>query len=694
VDDDHYLEQKKKEGDEWPKRYSVDVKNGKEVLYRDMQQYKDLVAPGIDPGSPASSDEKETRHIYEKDDDLYLLDTEKKEFKRLTQTSGEEKNPILSPDGKRVAFTRDNNLYAIDLTTGKEIQYTTDGSDLIYNGWASWVYYEEILGRSTRYKAFWWSPDGTRIAFYRFDDSVVPVFPLVDAYGVHGSLEKTRYPKAGDPNPEVKVGIVPAAGGPVVWANFNGKMDQYFGPPFWTPDSKELFVQWMNRGQDTLKIYAVEPGTGQKKEIYTEHQQSWVKWFESLTFLGGNKGFILKSDKDGWSHLYAYGMDGVLKNRITGGNWEVVELLSVDEANALVYFTAKKEATTRTDLYRIGLDGKGLTRLTGGAFTHSITLSPRGKHFITTYSNAVTPDRRALYNGDGTLVRELGDSKTKEFDDYLLAKKELFKIRTSDGYDLPAEWTLPIGFDPAKKYPVIINIYGGPSHGTVADRWGGIREQWLPMEGAIQMSVDHRGSGHFGKAGAALMHRNLGKWEMNDYIEAVKWLRAKPFVDSTRICIEGGSYGGYVACMALTAGADYFTHGIAEFSVTDWRLYDSHYVERYMDAPSENPEGYKNGSAMTYAGNYKGLLRIVHGAMDDNVHMQNSMQLVDTLESLKKHFEFMLYPGARHGWGGPKATHLRNDTYRFYYTNLLRKEFPEQLFMRDPPPGPRGRRRE
>jgi dipeptidyl-peptidase-4 len=200
------------------------------------------------------------------------------------------------------------------------------------------------------------------------------------------------------------------------------------------------------------------------------------------------------------------------------------------------------------------------------------------------------------------------------------------------------------------------------------------------MEGVIQISIDHRGSGHFGKAGVALMHRNLGKWEMNDYIEVVKWLKEKPFVDSTKICITGGSYGGYVACLALTYGADYFTHGLALFSVTDYRLYDSHYTERYMDTPEENPEGYKNGSAMTYADRYKGMLRIVHGTMDDNVHMQNSIQLIDKLQDLKKHFEFMIYPGGRHGWGGPKAAHLRNETYRFYYTYLLEKEFPENLF--------------
>ena len=286
----------------------------------------------------------------------------------------------------------------------------------------------------------------------------------------------------------------------------------------------------------------------------------------------------------------------------------------------------------------------------------------------------------SIYRADGSLVRELADAKTADFDRYLLGKTEMFTIPTPDGYALPALWTLPVNFDPSRKYPVLISVYGGPNAGTVFDGWKGISNQWLALEGVIQVAVDHRGSGHFGKTGVALMHRRLGFWEMQDYGTAARWLRALPYVDSTRICITGSSYGGYVTCMALTAGAEYFTHGIAELSVTDWRLYDSHYTERFMDAPAENPEGYKEGSVLTHAHKYKGMLAIVHGTMDDNVHMQNAMQLVDTLQHMNKHFEVMFYPVGRHGWGGPEAVHLRSEEYRFYYQYLLRKEFPENLF--------------
>jgi dipeptidyl-peptidase-4 len=264
-------------------------------------------------------------------------------------------------------------------------------------------------------------------------------------------------------------------------------------------------------------------------------------------------------------------------------------------------------------------------------------------------------------------------------DEYDLGKSELFTIPTKDGYDLPASWILPPDFDGNKKYPVIISIYGGPESQEVANRYPmRLSSYYYAQNGIIVISVDHRGSGHFGKNGSNLMHRNLGKWEMNDYIEAVKWLKTKPFIDGNKIGITGGSYGGYATCMALTYGADYFNYGMANYSVTDWQLYDNVYTERYMDTPDQNPEGYEFGSALTHADNYKGKLLITHGTMDDNVHMQNTIQFVDKLQDMGKEFEMMLYPGERHGWGGPKRDHLSKLTIKFWFENLLEKEFSEE----------------
>jgi dipeptidyl-peptidase-4 len=680
ADDRHYIQSKRSPGEENARTTLVDAETGIETVYRDLSRYRDILPPGIDPGAPVATMQDTSRLMYALEGDLYLLDTHRRTCTRLTTTAAEEKNPTFSPDGNYVAFTRDNDLYAIDLATGREIRYTTDGSGSVYNGWASWVYYEEILGRPSRYRAFWWSPDSKHLAFYRFDETNVPVFPLFNANGAHGSLENTRYPQAGDPNPQVRVGIVPVNGGPAVWGKFNAADDQYFGPPFWTPDGAQLFVQWMNRGQDTLVIYTVDPASGNRSPICTEHQSSWVEWYETITFLGDHQGFLLLSDRDGWSHIYHHAMDGSLKARLTAGSWSVKAIEGVDELHHMVYFTAGKEASTRTDFYRVELTGKGLERLTPGAFTNDIKLSPAAGYFIATSSNVATPPRTAIYRNDGTLIRELGDSRTPELATYRIGRSEMFSITTPDGYVLPAEWTLPADFSPSRRYPVLISVYGGPNSPGVADGWKPLSRQWLAQEGIIQISLDHRGSGHFGKNGVALMHRKLGTWEMEDYAAAARWLRAQPFVDTARICITGGSYGGYVTLMAMMVHPELFTHGIADYAVTDWRLYDSHYTERYMGTPAENPDGYRAASVFTYAPRLRGVLRIDHGTLDDNVHMQNILQLVDTLENLNKHIELMIYPGGRHGWGGPKSAHLRSETYRFYYHYLLRKEFPEALF--------------
>jgi dipeptidyl-peptidase-4 len=680
TDDTHFLETRRPPAVPRPSTILVDAASGSEQPGPDLAGFADVLGNGIETGSHVTSVPSLGVYIYNSASDLFCLDTHARQSKRLTSGLEEEHTPTISPDGKHVAFTRRHDLYSIEISTGKETRYTADGTDLIYSGWAAWLYYEEILGRASQYRAFWWAPDSRSIAFYRFNETNVPEFPIFVAEGIHGSIERTRYPKAGDPNPRVRVGIVPVGSPTITWAAFDENRDQYFGPVFWTTDSQKLFVQWMNRGQDSLIIYGVDPRKGTMDRVLLEHQASWVDWFGSIRFLEDNSGFIVLSDRSGWPHLYLHTMTGALRAQLTNGPWVVTSVEAVDRSNGTVFFTARKEAPTRTDLYSVRLDGKMFRRLTFGEYTHTVKVSPRGSYFTTQYSSVSEPPRLALLRGDGTLLRELETSKTDQFDTYELALPSMTTIPTSDGYALPAVITRPFDFDPAQRYPVLISVYGGPNAASVFDGWKSLGGQWLAREGVIQLSVDHRGSGHFGKAAAAMMHRRLGTWEMHDYREVVKWLRAQPWADSTRICITGGSYGGYVTAMALTAGAGYFTHGIAEYSVTDWRLYDSHYTERYMDTPAENPEGYRESSVMAHAHKYHGAMRLVHGTSDDNVHMQNTIQLVDTLEDLNKQFELMLYPGGRHGWGGPKAVHLRTDTYRFYYQHVIRKPFPEELF--------------
>jgi len=512
----------------------------------------------------------------------------------------------------------------------------------------------------------------------RFDDSPVPVFPIYHANGQHGELERQRYPKAGDANPFVRMGVVPVTGGKTVWMDFDPKADHYIAWPFWTPDSKMLTVQWMNRGQDIIRFFNCDPATGKKTQIFEEKQASWVEFFEDLYYFQDGSGFLLRSNADGWDHLYYYAADGRLKKRLTSGDWRVTGIARVDEARGIVYFSARKGRMWDSALMRVRLDGTGLETLTRGEGQHTSRVSNGGSFFIDTTSNVSTPASMTLNRTNGVVVRTLGSARGPKVDEYAWGKAELFTIPSGDGYDLPAYWVLPPDFDPARRYPVILSVYGGPDAGTVRNTWLGHQAHYWAQRGAITVSVDHRAGGAFGKKGVALMHRSLGKWEMQDLITAAKWLRAKPFVAGDRIGIVGGSYGGYMTMMALTFGAEHFNYGQAGSSVTDWRLYDTVYTERYMDTPAENPDGYKNGAVLTWIDRYKGGLRITHGTIDDNVHMQNSLQIVDWLTAHNKPFEMTLFPGSRHGLQPSQRPHANREAHDFWVRNLLGGRLPAQ----------------
>ena len=671
ADNERYLESRVDQADRQRKLYAVSVVDGSARIHRDYSEMEKILPQGFDPRSPAASTPDFASFIFNRDGDLYHYDAAAKRLRRLTATPGLENTPRFSPNGKWVAYTRDKNLFAYDLDSSVEHQYTTDGSDTVYNGWASWVYMEEILGRASANSAFWWSPDSSRLAFMRFDDSPVPVFPIYHADGQHGQLERQRYPKAGDPNPYVAMGIVPVEGGKVVWMDFEPKADHYIAWPFWTPDGKTLTVQWMNRGQDTIRLFNCDPGTGKKSQILEQKQSAWVDFFEDFYYFKNGSGFLLHSDVDGWSHLYYYGNDGVLKKRLTEGSWRVNSIARVDEAGGYVYFTGRPNKSWDAHLMRVKLDGSGLEQLTKTEGIHRSQVSPDGKYFIDTVSTLSIPGAMALYRGDGTLVRKLGESKPS--DTYSWGKSELFTIPSDDGqFSLPAYWVLPPDFDAAKQYPVVFNIYGGPDAGRVHNTWPGLPAHYWAQRGVISISVDHRASGHFGKKGVALMHRNLGKWEMADLIAAAKWLRTRPFVAKDKIGIAGGSYGGYTTLMALTYGAEHFNFGQAASSVSDWRLYDTVYTERFMDTPAENPEGYEKGAVLTWIERYKGGLRITHGTIDDNVHAQNSIQVVDWLTSKNKSFELMLYPDSRHGIQASQRAHATRETHDYWVRTLLK----------------------
>jgi dipeptidyl-peptidase-4 len=605
---------------------------------------------------------------------------------QLTFDAAEEKNPTLSPDGKFVGYTKNNNLFTLSLDDKKETAITNEDTKGILNGYASWVYFEEIFGRPTQYRAFWWSPDSKFISFMRFDERKVPMFPIYNSDGQHGYIEETRYPKVGDSNPTVKIGWVAPTGGPITWADFNEQDDQYFGWPIWNPNNNTMWLSWMDRGQNNLKIYELDMASGAKKEVYKEYQKTWIDLEDRVSgrinFLANNKGYIAQSDASGWNQLYLYHMNGQLQNAITNGKYTVTGIKLIDEKNSTIYFTARGiENTARIDFYCVSFDGKNLKRLSLGEYNYSqINLAPDAKHFVAVYSNVKTPTTVSVIDipkKGVAVVQQLGTAVDSNFNAANFAKTELIRIKSADGlYELPALVTWPKNMDPNKKYPLLVSIYGGPNAGTVMDSWSNpaSKENWA-KEGLIQVAFDHRASGHFGKEGVNYMYRNLGYWEMQDYMTMAKWFIANGSADAKKIGITGFSYGGYMSCYAVTYGASVFTHAMAGGSVVDWSLYDSHYTERYMDTPGENPEGYKSSSVLSYIKDFKGTLQLVHGTSDDNVHMQNSIQLLSALQDNGKEVEFMLYPGGRHGWGAAKGKHFNELKNKFIYTHLLEKPY-------------------
>ncbi|MBK9391110.1 MAG: S9 family peptidase [Bacteroidetes bacterium] len=680
IDDTHYIF-KTFDADKKPVIQSVDIKTGKAVVIPAEKTSRDLISQVLPSGftlgmSDAMSPDSKSV-IISKDNDLYYFNSVTKEFKQLTKDSTPEVNARFSPEGSKIAYTKNKDLYVYDLVNNKEIRLTTDASEKVYNGYASWVYFEEILGRPSRYAAFWWAPDGSKIAYLRSDDSDVPVFTLNrldEPDGIHGKLEVVPYPKAGDPNPKVKMGIADIATTKTTWVKTDYSVDQYIAWPFWTNDSKKLAIQVVNRDQNELKIILAEPSTGDYSEIYNESRRTWVEFREDIYVMENGTGFIIRSFKNDWENLYYYGWDGKLISQITNFNFRVNSIDRVDEAQKMVYFSATGSESTDMHAYRVSLDGKNLLQITKGEGTHNLSISPNGTYFIDTWNSLSLAGSIVAYDKKGKPIREIYKFDQPEFDPAKHAKVEFVKIPTADGlFNMPAIITYPLNFDPSKKYPVIFTIYGGPDSKNVYNRWQGNNPSWYAQNGIVTFTVDHRGSGQFGKKGLDYMYRCLGKWEVLDYEDAVKWLREKSWVDASRMGMTGGSYGGYMTCLALTKGADYWTHGIANYSVTDYRLYDNIYTERFMDTPQDNPEGYKDGSALTFAKNYKGKLLLTHGEMDDNVHMQNSIYLISKLQDEGKSFEFMLYPGGRHGWGGPKAMHLRSEANKFWMRNFFGK---------------------
>lgn len=585
-------------------------------------------------------------------------------------------NLTWSPDSSRVAYTLNNDLYVVNVAAKDTVRLTDDGSDTILNGYASWVYYEEILGRQSKYRAFWWSPDSKKLAYYRFDDGAVPMFPIFSPFGQGGVLRQTRYPKAGQDNPIVQVRIANLETGQSVTA-FSGDKDTYFGTPFWGADSKELFVSAMPRRQNRLTLYAVDESAGSSRMVYKESYRTWVDWIEGMLFT--DKGlYMARSFESGWQQIYFLSFDGKeLKKLTDGNNWDI-ELLKVNQKKNTLWFMAKRDSKVHPTLYSLNLKSGRINALTSPEFWTKDVAIADDCSFKAQCSTAAIP----WFTVDSkTRAKDLPaiESESCEVASRKYPNPQLICIN-NDGFDLYGLINYPAGFDPSRKYPVLMEVYGGPGTAYVRDRWGDrdASNRWCYDNGVIYMVVDPRSSGENGRRGMDEAFQRMTVVELQDYIAWAEYMQSLPYVDAGHIGVDGFSFGGTTTAMLVLRYPELFHCGIAGGGVYDWSLYDTHYTERFMCTPLENPDGYREASVLHYVDNslfsksYEPYhLKITHGTGDDNVHFQNSLQLIDALQKKGLLFDFMIYPDGMHGYRGDQHLHDAADAAFFWKTYLF-----------------------
>ncbi len=565
-------------------------------------------------------------------------------------------NPTFSPNNNYVAFTKNNDLYFSDLRSPRPIKVTFDGSDTIKNGYASWVYYEEILGRASNYKAFYWSPDSRKIAFLRFDDSPVPC-KIIKSYNSDYSekLDYQFYPKAGDPIPLVSLGVVDINSLDVSWFNINDSNDRYIAMVNWL-DANTFIIQDLNRDQDELKLHLIDLESGTIKEIYRESDEAWVNFIDEVIVSPDKSALFFISEAAGTPAVYKIDLITLKHSRITKNTIFPEDIISIDVANEMIYLHGWLDYSTEKHLISIDYNSTVIKQLTQESGDHECHISEDFSCFVDKFSSIDEPMRIMLRNIDGTPIATLADSKGPNFGMFDLGDPQFFDIATEDpNISLPLLMILPPNYDIDRTYPVLFRVYGGPETKMAVNKFRNRHDKYfdyyLASKGIIVAIPDHRGSAHFGKEGAAKMHRKLGKWEVNDYKLIADWLIREGYANPEKIAIEGGSYGGYVALRAMLKSENKFKFGISKFPVTDWNFYDNVYTERYMDEPIENPSGYAISSLLfDESETLSGKLLITHGFSDNNVHFDHTLALIGELQSAGKQFEFMLYPNEAHGY--------------------------------------------
>ena len=590
---------------------------------------------------------------------LVLLDLHTMKPKTLVSGAFDIDDPKFSPDGKWVSFVRESNLWVVDITSGSAKPLTTGGTQDLLKGQLDWVYPEE-LETST---AYWWSPDSSKVAYYQMDERPVTRYPIMDMSSPVGAIQYERYPQAGEANPIVRVGVVPVAGGETTWMNTGADTDVYPARVEWLPDSRRVAIERLNRAQNRLDLLLCDAASGDSATILTETDKYWINIADDLYFFSDGKRFLWSSERTGFRHYYLYDLAGHELEQLTSGDWAITggggfgpgasSRPAVDEARGFIYFLSNKDNVRDSEVYRFSLSDKSFTRITRADGWHEPLFAPDASGFVDTYSNAMTPPRQDLYRMDGSRTAVVNDNAVPELADYAISPVEFPTVAAKDGTTLYARIIKPPDFDPARKYPVLVDVYGGPQDQEVQDNWGYSDFLWLELmaeKGYIIFSLDNRGSDRRGHAFETPVYHQLGKIELEDQLTGVKYLKSLPYVDGTRIGIWGWSYGGTMVLDALFNAADVFKAGVAVAPVADWRLYDTIYTERYMGRPQDNPDGYRDSSPVSQAAQLRAKLMVAHGTGDDNVHFANTTELINKLILAGTYpDDLMILPGRGHG---------------------------------------------
>ncbi|HET6558649.1 MAG TPA: S9 family peptidase [Prolixibacteraceae bacterium] len=621
------------------------------------------------------------RHSYTAE--YFIWNQTTKEMTPLS-ANGQQGLATFSPDGERVAFVRDNNVFIKSLKFGTESQVTRDGKkNEIINGTPDWVY-EEEFGFN---KAFEWSPDSKFVAFLKFNEAQVPMFnmpmyqgqapEMTDNQLYPGSYDY-KYPKAGETNSVVKVIVYDLKSKSSVTAGTGTETDIYIPRIKWTANASDLAIMKVNRLQNKVDIILANPFTGDTRSFFTEKNNRFISedFYDNFIFLPDNKYIVLNSERDGFSHLYLYDRQGFEVKQLTKGNFDVTEFYGFDPVKKVFYYQAAKESPLRREVYFVSLDGKKSGKLSPQIGTNKAEFSTGFKYFVNYFHNAQTPNLITLHEQDGKMIRTLEDNKQLKalVGEYGLPIKEFFTFKTSEGVELNGWMIKPLNFDPAKKYPVVMTQYSGPASQEVLDEWDVNWHHYLAQEGFVVACVDPRGTGARGEEFRKMTYLQLGKYESDDQVEAARYLTTLPFVDKANIAMWGWSYGGFMTALCMEKGADVFKAGISVAPVTNWRFYDSVYTERYMRTPKENAEGYDQNSPLTHADKIKGKYLIIHGTADDNVHVQNTMEFTERMVQAGVPFEMALYTNRNHNIrGGNTTMHLYNKMTDFLKSNLNQK---------------------